>query len=111
MSWECLLEILNIIPFCRSTGFILEGFPRNEFEARYLANFGLFPDAAIMLAVEDNDIANRLLPPLLEKWKKKRDKRLAEKERLKALARQQKVPCIAFLQPSPQAYSASAERE
>jgi adenylate/nucleoside-diphosphate kinase len=78
-----------------SSGFILEGFPRNELEARYLANSGYFPDAVILMAVEDTEIVNRLIPPLLEKWKKKRDKRLAEKERLKVLARKQKVeyPC------------------
>ena len=75
----------------RSTGFILEGFPRTENETRYLADSGLFPDCTILLAVEDTDIVDRLLPPLLEKWRKKRDKRVAEKERLKALAKKEKV--------------------
>ncbi|XP_067049308.1 adenylate kinase 9-like [Acropora muricata] len=79
----------NEEPF-RSTGFILEGFPRTEAEVRYLSTAGLFPDLAVLLVVEDTDIVNRLMPPLLEKWRKKRDKREAEKERQRALARKQK---------------------
>lgn len=79
----------NEEPF-RSTGFILEGFPRTEAEARYLATSGLFPDLAVILGVEDTEIVERLLPPLLEKWRKKRDKREAEKERQRALAKKQK---------------------
>lgn len=79
----------NEEPF-RSTGFILEGFPRTEAEARYLSSSGLFPDIAVILAVEDTEIVDRLLPPLLEKWRKKRDKREAEKERQRALAKKQK---------------------
>lgn len=81
----------------RSTGFILEGFPRTEAEVRYLSTAGLFPDLAVLLVVEDTDIVNRLMPPLLEKWRKKRDKREAEKERQRALARKQKVPLKSFL--------------
>ena len=75
----------------RSTGFILEGFPRTEAEARYLSSSGLFPDLAAILAVEDTEIVDRLLPPLLEKWRKKRDKREAEKEKQRTLAKKQKV--------------------
>ena len=69
----------------------MEGFPRPEAEARYLSSSGLFPDIAVILAVEDTEIVDRLLPPLLEKWRKKRDKREAEKERQRALAKKQKV--------------------
>ena len=83
--------------FFRSTGFILEGFPRTEAEVRYLSTAGLFPDLAVFLVVEDTDIVDRLLPPLLEKWRKKRDKREAEKERQRALARKQKVPGNVFV--------------
>lgn len=83
--------------YFRSTGFILEGFPRTEAEVRYLSTAGLFPDLAVLLVVEDTDIVNRLMPPLLEKWRKKRDKREAEKERQRALARKQKVPLKPFL--------------
>ncbi|KAL9969395.1 hypothetical protein ACROYT_G021608 [Oculina patagonica] len=79
----------NEEPF-RSTGFILEDFPRTEAEARYLSSSGLFPDIAVILVVEDTEIVDRLLPPLLDKWRKKRDKREAEKERQRALAKKQK---------------------
>ena len=42
----------HIIPFHgRSTGFVLEGFPRTSEEVRYLQDAGLFPDAAIILQV------------------------------------------------------------
>ena len=73
---KCLL-------LCRSTGFILEGFPRTTDEAEYLGDKGLFPDAALILAVEDTDVIGRLLPPKLDKWKQKRDKKLAKKKRMK----------------------------
>ena len=52
---------------------------------------GLFPDAAILLGVEDTDIVDRLLPGKLEKWKVKRDKRLAEKAKQKEIATKAKV--------------------
>ena len=56
-----------------------------------LSMSGLFPDAAILLGVEDTDIVDRLLPGKLEKWKAKRDKRLAEKAKRKAIASKAKV--------------------
>jgi len=67
-------------PF-KSTGFILEGFPRTPEEARYLTESGFYVDCVINFAVEENDIIERLLPPLMEKWKKKRDKKLAKKQK------------------------------
>lgn len=89
---------INIFLFLtRSTGFILEDFPRTEAEARYLSSSGLFPDIAVILVVEDTEIVDRLLPPLLDKWCKKRDKREAEKERQRALAKKQKVNWIIYL--------------
>ena len=59
----------------------MEGFPRTAEEARYLAEAGFYPDCVINFAAEENDIVDRLLPPLLNKWKIKRDKRLAKKQR------------------------------
>ena len=82
---------MEIISLIRSRGFVLEGFPRNEDETRVLSMSGLFPDAAILLGVEDTDIADRLLPGKLGKWKVKRDKRLAEKAKRKAIALKAKV--------------------
>ena len=37
---------------CRSTGFILEGFPSKPEELRLLADKGFYPDAAIVLQVK-----------------------------------------------------------
>eukprot|EP00795_Rhopilema_esculentum_P017699 gene17699-9356_t len=70
----------NEEPF-KSTGFILEGFPRNPEEVRYLTEAGLYPDCAINLATEETDIIKRLMPPLLEKWRNKRDKKFAKKQK------------------------------
>lgn len=75
----------------RSTGFILEGFPRTGEEARYLAEMGLFPDCAIMLGVEDTDVIGRLLPPKLDKWKMKRDKKEAKKQKKREKAKKKRV--------------------
>ena len=77
--------------FSRSTGFILEGFPRTSEEVKYLQESGLFPDAAIILQVSDDDVIGRLLPPKLEKWKAKRDKRLAKKAKKKEKAQKKRV--------------------
>jgi len=75
----------------RSTGFILEGFPRTPEECRYLAEAGLFPDAGVILTVEDTDVIARLLPPKLDKWKAKRDKRLERKRKKKEKAQKKRV--------------------
>ena len=79
----------------RSTGFVLEGFPRTTDEAAYMTEKGLFPDAAIMLSVEDTDVIGRLLPPKLEKWKQRRDKRLAKKQKAKEKAQKKREEEIA----------------
>lgn len=67
--------------FYRSKGFILEGFPRNPDEARYLAANGCFPDGVIVLNVQDSNILERVMPPVLERWRKKRANDLARQER------------------------------
>ena len=77
----------------RSTGFVLEGFPRNVEECSYLGEQGLFPDAAILLAVEDTDVIGRLLPPKLQKWKERRDRRNEKKRRIKE-KKQKKRVCV-----------------
>lgn len=77
----------------RSTGFILEGFPRTSEEAQYLSSVGLFPDAVLLMTVRDEDVVGRLLPPKLDKWKVKRDKRLAKLQRRKEKAKKKRV-CI-----------------
>lgn len=56
-----------------------------------MAEMGLFPDAALILNVEDSDVIARLLPPKLDKWRVKRDKRLEKKRRKKEKAQKKRV--------------------
>lgn len=85
------LIFIHIFCFCRSTGFVLEGFPRNADEADYMAMNGFFPDLAILLQVDDNDVIGRLLPPKMDKWREKRDKKLARRQKIKEKAKKKRV--------------------
>uniref|UniRef100_A0A8C3C0F7 Adenylate kinase 9 n=1 Tax=Cairina moschata TaxID=8855 RepID=A0A8C3C0F7_CAIMO len=71
-------------PF-RSTGFILDGFPRTSDEAQYLSERGLCPDVAVYINVEENDIIDRLFPPRLQKWRERHNKKMENKKKLKEL--------------------------
>ncbi|XP_031467148.1 adenylate kinase 9 isoform X4 [Phasianus colchicus] len=71
-------------PF-RSTGFILDGFPRTSDEAQYLSERGLCPDVAVYIHVEESDILDRLLPPRLKKWKERQHRKAENKKKLKDL--------------------------
>ncbi|XP_074676651.1 adenylate kinase 9 [Strix aluco] len=71
-------------PF-RSTGFILDGFPRTLDEAQYLSERGLCPDVVIYIQVEESDILDRLFPPRLKKWKERQHKKMEDKKKLKYL--------------------------
>ncbi|NWR71006.1 KAD9 kinase, partial [Centropus unirufus] len=71
-------------PF-RSTGFILDGFPRTSEEAQYLLNQGFCPDVAVYLQVEESDVLDRLIRPRLKKWKEKQQKKKENKKKLKDL--------------------------
>ncbi|KAM6354917.1 adenylate kinase 9 [Podargus strigoides] len=71
-------------PF-RSTGFILDGFPRTSDETQYLSERGLCPDIAVYIQVEESDVRDRLLPPLLNKWKERHYKKIENKKKLKDL--------------------------
>ncbi|XP_069462762.1 adenylate kinase 9 isoform X2 [Ambystoma mexicanum] len=85
-------ELLNQIvtqwwttePF-RSTGFILDDFPRTMEEAQFVGEHGLFPDIAVLLQVEENDVSDRLLPPRLAKWKERYRKKEEYKQKLKEM--------------------------
>ncbi|VCX11326.1 unnamed protein product, partial [Gulo gulo] len=68
-----------------STGFILDGFPRYPEEALFLGERGFFPDAAVFIQVDDQDISDRLLPSQIEKWKEKQKKKLERKKLIKEL--------------------------
>ncbi|NXN17390.1 KAD9 kinase, partial [Indicator maculatus] len=71
-------------PF-RSTGFILDGFPRTLDEAQYLSERGLCPDVVVFIEVEESDILDRLFPPRLKKWKERQQKKMEKKKKLKDL--------------------------
>ncbi|NXD23915.1 KAD9 kinase, partial [Spelaeornis formosus] len=77
-------------PF-RSTGFILDGFPRTSDEARYLSQRRLCPDVAVYIQVEEGDILNRLFPPRLQKWKDRRHKKREYQKKLKELKAKKRV--------------------
>ncbi|XP_021097664.1 adenylate kinase 9 isoform X2 [Heterocephalus glaber] len=85
-------EILEVIlsewwhkePIC-STGFILDGFPRYLEEAQFMGERGFFPDAAVFIQVDEQDISDRLLPFQIEKWKLKQQKKLERKKLIKAM--------------------------
>ncbi|KAL1770118.1 adenylate kinase 9, partial [Sigmodon hispidus] len=69
----------------RSTGFILDGFPRYPEEAQFLGERGFFPDAAVIIQVEDQDIFDRILPGQVQKWKQKHLKKSERKKLIKDL--------------------------
>ncbi|XP_048348870.1 adenylate kinase 9 isoform X3 [Sphaerodactylus townsendi] len=69
-------------PF-RSTGFILDGFPRTVDEAAYLAERGLCPDIVVYLEVEEDEVSDRILPTLLKKWQDKQNQKKEKKQKIK----------------------------
>ncbi|XP_009450093.2 adenylate kinase 9 isoform X7 [Pan troglodytes] len=79
----------------RSTGFILDGFPRYPEEAQFLGDRGFFPDAAVFIQVDDQDIFDRLLPAQIEKWKLKQKKKLERKKLIKDMKAKIRVDTIA----------------
>ncbi|XP_046877163.1 adenylate kinase 9 isoform X1 [Hypomesus transpacificus] len=71
----------------RSTGFILEGFPQNSDEFQFMGERQLFPDVAVVMAVEAADVARRLLPPRLARWRERRGRRREQLRQVKELRR------------------------
>lgn len=56
-----------------------------------MAQAGFYPDIIILLNVDDTDVMDRLLPPLMEKWLNKRNKRIEKREKEKERLRKLKV--------------------
>nr|XP_051710395.1 adenylate kinase 9 isoform X5 [Oryctolagus cuniculus] len=79
----------------RSTGFILDGFPRYLEEAQFLGEHGFFPDAAVFIQVDDQDISDRLLPSQIKKWKLKQQKKLERKKLIKDMKAKIRADMIA----------------
>ena len=78
-----------LVAAARSTGFILEDLPHAVDEAALLGEAGLYPDAAIVLEMEDTDAVARLLPPRLARWRSRRQQVL-ERRRQKNERRRQR---------------------
>ncbi|XP_068016605.1 adenylate kinase 9-like isoform X3 [Melanerpes formicivorus] len=91
-------------PF-RSTGFILDGFPRTSAEAQYLSERGLCPDVVVCIEVEDSDVLDRLFPPRLKKWQDRQHKKMEKKKKLKDL--KAKIRALANKEP----YEATEEED
>eukprot|EP00048_Salpingoeca_helianthica_P023811 m.27320 g.27320 ORF g.27320 m.27320 type:complete len:1538 (-) comp9006_c1_seq1:23-4636(-) len=64
----------------RSTGFVLEGFPRNEEEARALFEAGLYPDCVVDLTMSTTAAIKRSLPGKLVEFRKTRAAVLAQRK-------------------------------
>lgn len=79
----------------RSTGFILDGFPRYPEEAQFLGERGFFPDAAVIIQVDDQDIFDRLLPAQVQKWKAKQLKKSERKKMIKDMKAKIKEDMVA----------------
>lgn len=60
------------IPCCRSTGFILEGFPHNSDDVEYMVQQHIFPDLMVIMAVEAPDVQRHLMPIYLQEWHERR---------------------------------------
>ncbi|KAG8123953.1 hypothetical protein E2320_019386, partial [Naja naja] len=71
-------------PF-RSTGFILDGFPRIGEEVQYLGERSLFPDIVVCLEAEEDNISDRLLMKQVLKWKEKQAKKMEKKKHIKEM--------------------------
>ena len=76
-----------------STGFVLDGFPRYPDEVQFLGEHGFFPDAAVFMQVDYQDVSDRLLPTQIGKWKVKQKKKLERKKLIKEMKAKIKV-CI-----------------
>ncbi|XP_054943366.1 adenylate kinase 9 [Physeter macrocephalus] len=69
----------------RSTGFVLDGFPQYPDEVQFLGEHGFFPDAAVFIQVDYQDVSDRLLPTQIGKWKVKQKKKLERKKLIKEM--------------------------
>lgn len=73
----------------------MEGFPQSGEELRYLCSQGLFPDATVILEIEEDDVINRLLPGKMDIWRRKMDKKITKRKqaREKVLTEWVRIKC------------------
>ncbi|XP_058939170.1 adenylate kinase 9 [Kogia breviceps] len=69
----------------RSTGFVLDGFPQYPDEVQFLGEHGFFPDTAVFIQVDYQNVSDRLLPTQIGKWKVKQKKKLERKNLIKEM--------------------------
>ncbi|KAL2082220.1 hypothetical protein ACEWY4_022038 [Coilia grayii] len=69
----------------RSTGFILEGFPQSAEDVSFLSETNLYPDAALVMSLDMEDVVARFMPPLLARWRERCDRKREQKHKLKEL--------------------------
>ncbi|XP_067841405.1 adenylate kinase 9 [Heptranchias perlo] len=89
-----LLKWWNEEPF-KSKGFVLDGFPHTADDVQYLASHSLFPDAAILIKVEESNVVDWILPPQLAKWRERCNQKLGRKNKIKELKKKIKDEQIA----------------
>ena len=65
---------------------MLDGFPSNDNESAYLIEKGFYPDAIIILRVDEEAIIKRLFQNRIQRWRKK----MAEKKEKKRIKLQKK---------------------
>lgn len=78
-------------PPCRSTGFILEGFPHTPNDVHCMLQQHLFPDLVVIMAAEVSEVQKRLLPTYLKEWQEKHDLREAQLTLLRDLRKKNRV--------------------
>uniref|UniRef100_A0A3P8YJJ5 Nucleoside-diphosphate kinase n=1 Tax=Esox lucius TaxID=8010 RepID=A0A3P8YJJ5_ESOLU len=69
----------------KSKGFILEGFPQNPEEVAFMVEQRLYPDTAVVMAVDVRDVVQRLLPPRLAGWRERRNRRREQMSQVREL--------------------------
>ncbi|XP_019849767.1 PREDICTED: adenylate kinase 9-like [Amphimedon queenslandica] len=63
----------------KSTGFIMEGLPHHGDDLRYLCSKGLYPDAAVILEIDEDNMLDRVLPKRMNIWRDRRNRKLERK--------------------------------
>lgn len=67
--WKtCIFTVWYHSAPCRSTGFILEGFPHSSDEVDYMLQQQLFPDLVVIMEANISEVQKRLLPGYLKRW-------------------------------------------
>ena len=66
----------------QSNGVVIDGFPRNEEDAKIMAEASLFPDIVVALTMEGDVAVRRALPKAMKAFNKERDYTLAKRAKI-----------------------------